>query len=465
MEKPRGFLSIFISYGHEKNVKEEKTGELLFPEPNNEDVILKLMEFLRNRGHEVWFDKDNIREGDDWRAKITAGILSCDIALICLTPKAMVPGGVCRDEINIAIGVRSGSIQPIFFREMNPGTYPSRIMTRQTFDDLKNWHEHWTCDKDYDSEWFNMEFEKLALILESKEMRDFSEDMKCLSQKLHPISSEPRLQEMLPRRKLITNPTTNEWENEIQEEVTLGKFIGRASLFQHFEDCLERAENGCSTDDDRFFWFCKGPGFGKSRFAAELTDRYRYAIPAIYFIDYRHPNTLVPQNFICSIAYQLAQMLPAYRTILMEALKKYEQENLFETLADTLFQELITQPLFGHINGNMPHLWILVDALDEATSGDENPIAELIGKNLSQFPEWIHFVVTSRPDDAINQLFSPRQSVDFPDDENEIDVKAYIRRELEIQKIPVSEDLVETLFEKSDGLILYAEMVFKDLKS
>ena len=91
-------LKIFISYGHEIDVKDSQSGELLYPIPNNENIIRKMTDYLRDRGHSIWLDNVRIEDFTDWRLEITKGILECDVALICLTPKAMKPGGVCRDE-------------------------------------------------------------------------------------------------------------------------------------------------------------------------------------------------------------------------------------------------------------------------------------------------------------------------------------------------------------------------------
>lgn len=123
-----------------------------------------MADYLRRRGHSLWLDKVKIEEFTDWRLEITKGILECDVALICLTPNAMKLGGVCRDEINIAVGVRGGNIQPILFEPMELGEYPSHLTTKQIFTDLQNWREHWKKHTDpkkgclYEVEWFESIF-------------------------------------------------------------------------------------------------------------------------------------------------------------------------------------------------------------------------------------------------------------------------------------------------------------------
>ena len=94
MKKVAKPLKIFISYGHEIGVKDESGN--LYPEPNNESVVLQIKQYLESRGHEIWLDKERIKAGDDWRKAIYNGVEWSDVALICLSRKAMRPDGVCR---------------------------------------------------------------------------------------------------------------------------------------------------------------------------------------------------------------------------------------------------------------------------------------------------------------------------------------------------------------------------------
>ena len=58
-EKESGKLRIFLSYGHDAN----------------EELVRMIKTDLEKRGHDVWFDKQDIKFGDDWRHRITDGIL------------------------------------------------------------------------------------------------------------------------------------------------------------------------------------------------------------------------------------------------------------------------------------------------------------------------------------------------------------------------------------------------------
>ena len=57
--KPFFRRRIFLGYGHD----------------SNEELVLRIKADLERRGHDVWFDKSEIKFGDDWRREITEGIV------------------------------------------------------------------------------------------------------------------------------------------------------------------------------------------------------------------------------------------------------------------------------------------------------------------------------------------------------------------------------------------------------
>ena len=65
LQKPSGPMRIFLSYGHDAN----------------EELVRRIKADLEKRGHDVWFDKSEIRFGDDWRRQITDGIVGSNRVL------------------------------------------------------------------------------------------------------------------------------------------------------------------------------------------------------------------------------------------------------------------------------------------------------------------------------------------------------------------------------------------------
>ena len=97
LEKPFSQLRIFLTYGHD----------------NNEELVQQIKTDLEKRGHIVWFDKSEIKFGDDWRRSITEGITNSNKFLPFLSKYSTRDPGVCLDEIAITIGVKGGNMKSI----------------------------------------------------------------------------------------------------------------------------------------------------------------------------------------------------------------------------------------------------------------------------------------------------------------------------------------------------------------
>jgi transcription initiation factor TFIIIB Brf1 subunit/transcription initiation factor TFIIB len=80
-------LRIFLSYGHH----------------DNEELVRLIKTDLEKRGHDVWFDKDEIKSGDEWRRSIIEGILGSKRVLSILSIHSTRTDGACRNIIAINI--------------------------------------------------------------------------------------------------------------------------------------------------------------------------------------------------------------------------------------------------------------------------------------------------------------------------------------------------------------------------
>jgi tetratricopeptide (TPR) repeat protein len=112
-------------------------------------------------------------------------------------------------------------------------------------------------------------------------------------------------------------------------------------------------------------------------------------------------------------------------------------------------------------------LVILVDALDEAVEPDgTNPLASLLSGRFLELPDWIGFVVTSRPDPSVVpylQGFKPF-SIEAGDARNQADLEAYASAEVGPLLPPEDrERLCALLVEKSAGMMLYLRLVAEGL--
>ncbi|MGO4882324.1 MAG: toll/interleukin-1 receptor domain-containing protein [Bryobacteraceae bacterium] len=112
-EKPFAPMRIFLSYGHDAN----------------EELVRRIKTDLDKRGHDVWFDKSDIRFGDDWRRAITDGIMGSNRVLSFLSKYSTRDPGVCLDELAIAIGVKGGNIQTILVESETEVKPPPSIVS------------------------------------------------------------------------------------------------------------------------------------------------------------------------------------------------------------------------------------------------------------------------------------------------------------------------------------------------
>lgn len=127
VDDPIILLRIFLSYGHD----------------SNEELVCRIKADLEKRGHDVWFDKNEIKFGDEWRHSITDGILKSKRVLSFLSKHSTRDPGVCRDEIAIAIGVKGGNIQTILVESEQEVQPPVNIGHILRFD-MHDWKERFS---------------------------------------------------------------------------------------------------------------------------------------------------------------------------------------------------------------------------------------------------------------------------------------------------------------------------------
>ncbi len=182
------------------------------------------------------------------------------------------------------------------------------------------------------------------------------------------------------------------------------------------------------------------------------------------------------KQLLKAIAFQLALNLEDYRNRLLHKLHLHANSSdeycnnvsnqLENRNTQDIFLSILAEPMAG--------LWrahkvvVLIDALDETTDEKgNNRIADLIGNELSNLPEWISFVLTSRPEvEIINRLngFKPLL-INGKDPLNQADLcswyKEYIATRTELQQLaPVRQQQIEKLvIESSGGMVLYLRLV------
>ena len=424
-------LRIFLSYGHDAN----------------EELVRRIKSDLEERGQYVWFDKNEIKFGDDWRRAITQGIAESHLVLSFLSKYSTRDPGVCRDEIIIAIGVKGGNIQSILVESEQEILVPPGIGKMQWLD-MHDWKARRATDEAAWEKWYQAKLAEIVRVVESDESRRFAEEIKTLEN--------------------LLKPNTSDFVSDSRIAQLLKKpLVGRTWLFEAVENWRTTAER-----DARLFWLMGAPGIGKSAFTAHLAHEYgRGTVIAVQFCDWKKPDHRDACRIIRTLAFQIATRLPDYRKLLLTLpiLTELDRKNSAE-----LFDGLLTNPLKLSITGGRERYLIVIDALDEAGSasaqdGDgRNELVEVLAQYAGQLPDWIGLVVTSRPEFDVTTPFQALKPFPFETKSaaNSDDIRAYLRRELvaQLQNRPDADRLVEQILEKSEGVFLYVESFCEDIR-
>ena len=211
-------LRIFISYGRDEYAS----------------LAERVKSDLAGRGHEVWFDKERLKEGGDWEGYIDDGLnwVSKDASIgrvvFIMTPHSVRrPDGYCLNEIAKALG-KSIPIIPVMLVFCEP---PLSIYRLQYLD----MQECYPPDDKPGS--YAKQLERLTLALEDQKL-DFDGIQSRLLKTLEPISFSADISKLLQ------------------------DFTGRKWVFDAVDNWLHDPEGS------KVFWLTGAPGVGKSAIAA-----------------------------------------------------------------------------------------------------------------------------------------------------------------------------------------------------
>ena len=422
---------IFFSYGHDAN----------------RELVDRFKADLEARGHQVWIDYTEIGSWDDWKGTITRGIHDSEMAIAFLSIHSTRDPGVCRNEVAMALQ-HFGKVYPVLVESVPLESIPVTIAHLQ-WPDLSRWRE-FRDQEDLDFERF---YEEKLLEIVSRvegEAGRFASEAEVLRRALNPSGFEGRFARHL------------------------AGFTGREWVFDAYEHWLDHQPSS------RVFWVKAGPGFGKTALAVQMANRHRAAIVGSWFCDHQSVELRDPLRALQTIAYQLALRWDDYRVRLLprlglfadsspERIEELRQELAKKSLQD-LFSFLISEPMAGLI-WREHKLVILVDALDEGVDAEgTNPLAALISGRFLELPEWIGFVVTSRPDASVVaylQGFKPF-AVEAEDARNIADLQAYCTAQIGplLHGLDHAEEerICRLLVEKSAGMMLYLRLVAEGLR-
>ena len=413
-------IRVFVSYGHPES-----------------EVCREILEAIRAREtprYEPWFDESDIRTGDNWRRSIQEGIKNSQQVVACLSPHSTREGGVCLDELAIAVGVQGeygGKVHSILLgpeKEVKP---PATVGQNQWLD-MSDWREKKAQGADAYARWFRAKMQELFRVLESRENVTFNGEIQELRQRLNVYS-----------------------DTSTQYALLKKPYVGRKWLEEEVEQWLDDPHG------KKICLLSGVPAVGKSAFAVHYTH-YNWRVAANLFCRSNMNTFNDPSMVLQTLAFQLACHLPDYRKNLLRTLpeNKAALEKLTE---DELFETLLGPNIANTVDGGQETMAIVVDGLDECGTPERNALARLLAKRAPGLPRWLRVLVLARRTPAVLQSMSSAAQIELDSraPQNRADIRAYFVQRLEPRfgQDPQWNASLDALADRSEGVFLYAEMM------
>ncbi|KAJ6484217.1 hypothetical protein C8R45DRAFT_1075423 [Mycena sanguinolenta] len=231
--------------------------------------------------------------------------------------------------------------------------------------------------------------------------------------------------------------------------------------------------------EQRILWLHGPAGAGKSAIMQTLAHLLDDAgrLGGCFFFKRGDPTRGNGKTLFATIAYQLALHVPWLRPHISQIVE--DDPSIVRRTIETQMKKLIAEPCrsLHDSRENDAHVTVLVDGLDECEQhGVQQEILRAIQIASSQSPIFLRFIVASRPEPHIREVFeSPvyseiLRSVNV--EQSFDDVEKYLCDEFgrihcehsSMAHIPLpwpSPDIVRKLVQKSSGYFIYASTIIK----
>ena len=409
-------MRVFLSYAHEP--------------PENAAFVNRVRERLEAAHIETWIDTAQIKQGEDWRQSIVAGLRDCQQTIAFLSKKSVRDPGVCLDELAIALH-EHGAIVPVPIEPPADIDAPHHVGGAQWID-MSGWQTQ-------DDAWLDARVAELIAVLTSPEATTRAAEIATLNRALRPV-----IQSAIVAEKL-------------------DGFVGR--------DWAKTALDEKRARNPRLIWITGGPGSGKSAFAAWLATWHRSHTIALNLCELGNIARNDPGQIIRTIAFQLARRVPDYRENLLAFLGGLHsapdhgpatvaanlpaiESRLAALPPDALFDALLAEPLGRCIDGGRGHdpYLLLLDGLDETIHDDDCQLAALLAHKAPSLPHWLAIAATSRDVDAIRARFAAFDPLELDSGGHISDLHAYALAWL---RHLGQDSRVPAVVEAADGAFLY----------
>ena len=210
-------------------------------------------------------------------------------------------------------------------------------------------------------------------------------------------------------------------------------------------------------------------GMGKSVLAAEMCRRMQETgrLSGSHFCHHDKALHRNPKVMLQSLACHLSCNLPEYKKALVELLCRNLGADINDLEVGDLFELLFEEPLRRVTEPGFISL-VVLDALDESEYQGRNDLLDVIAKHFKKLPNWLRFLVTTRPEINISDSLKDLKPLLLePNDEKNLkDIGLYFERNLSgLFGAENREMVLKDLVEKSEGVFLCAQFLVEFIKT
>ena len=270
--------------------------------------------------------------------------------------------------------------------------------------------------------------------------------------------SEKNRREVDREAEVLSNLAKVEFKGDIEYHAQSFQEGTREWMFNKIDEWLDN-----KSSPNRVMVISGNAGMGKSVISAVVCKRMQHAgrLSGSHFCQHNNVRYSKPQLMLQSLAVHLTQTLPEYKKALVEQLSRNLGVHLNSMGVEELFALLFKEPL-STVKDPERNILMVVDGLDESEYQGRNELLDVVANQFCKLPEWIRFLVTTRPEINIAESLKHLQPIQLDENqaENVRDIALFFEMRLG-SKIEEEHKniLLKKLVERSEGVFLYASFL------
>ncbi|CAE6522185.1 unnamed protein product [Rhizoctonia solani] len=307
--------------------------------------------------------------------------------------------------------------------------------------------------------------------LERIMVRDFTSEIRTLFLKVAKLNANLNIWRIVDKQTTEAqlgklNPSMAACYDSAEANVVQRRECAAKTREQVLVDLITWKNN---VDVEKVCWMNGMAGTGKTTIATTLcsTLNNKHELSASFFCTRSIPTCRDVKLILPTIAYQLARFSDPFRAALLKVLE--QDPDVHTKVPRVQFRRMILQP-FQEVSRSLPRgVVIVIDALDECDDGNGvEQILEVLLESASDLP--VKFLLSSRPEYHIRARIGKStlktQLVLHELDGKMVkqDIETYLRGELELMSIPLTNAQLDALVERAGILFIYAATVVRYIK-